>query len=191
MCESLLSGDWDSAEIPPAATRSTVGRQARTLKTTDVLEGLGRERSRLLRAVDALGPRASSASVTEEDGWTAKDILAHLVHYLGQIAFGLGAKLEPPPYVVGVEERLSGQEWNERAVAFWRDTPIAEVRAEFERIADLLVERVRLLSDEEMLAMDTIPWAPGRPLWQFIGGDTFLHEWPAHAEQIERAAVAT
>lgn len=160
------------------------------MKTDEVLEGIVRERARLVAAVDALGPRASTAFVTEENGWTAKDILAHLVHYVGQIAFGLGARLEPPPYVVGVKERLTGQEWNERAVAFWRDTPLEEVRAEFDRTVDLLLEQVRLRADEEMTATDAIAWAPGRPLWQFIGGDTFLYEWPAHAQQIERAVEA-
>ena len=35
-----------------------------------------------------------------------------------------------------------------------------------------------------MNATDAIPWAGNRPLWQFIGGDTFLH-WPLHAEGIE------
>lgn len=158
------------------------------MKTAEVLEGVTRERTRLLAAVDALGARATTVFVTEEDGWTAKDVLAHLIHYLGQIAFGLGAKLEPPAYVAGVTERLSAQEWNDRAVAFWRDEPMTEVRAEFERVADLLVDRIRLLSDEEMLATDTVPWAPGRPLWQFVGADTFLYEWPAHAQQIETAA---
>jgi hypothetical protein len=161
------------------------------MKTQEVLDGISQQRARLLNAIDALGPRASTSFVTEEGGWTAKDVLAHLIHYAGQIASGLGALLEPPAYVVGVQERLSGEEWNDRAVAFWRDTPVQEVRTEFERIVDLLVDQVRARSDEEMHATDAIPWAPNRPLWQFIGGDTFLYEWPAHAQQIEHAALLT
>jgi mycothiol maleylpyruvate isomerase-like protein len=156
----------------------------------DVLEALRRERERLLGAVEALGPRATTASVTEtSDGWTAKDVLAHLIHYAGQIAFALGAELQPPAYVLAETERLSGQEWNERAVAFWSTSTLDDVRTEFERNVDLIVDRVRLLSDDDLLATDRVGW-PGedRPLWQFIGHDTFLHEWPAHAEQIERAA---
>jgi hypothetical protein len=157
----------------------------------DVLEALGRERARLLDAVDALGPRATTAHVTEADGWTAKDVLAHLIHYAGQIAWALGAQIEPPAYVLAETERLSGQEWNERAVAFWQETELDDVRNEFERNVELLVGRIEVLSDDDLLATDRIPW-PGedRPLWQFIGHDTFLHEWPAHAEQIERAAAA-
>lgn len=158
------------------------------MKTREVLEGIERERARLLDGINALGPKASTDWVTEADGWTAKDVLAHLIHYVGQIAFGLGAEVEPPAYVVGVTERLSGQEWNERAVAFWIDAPLDEVRAEFERLVDILVDRVGQHTDEQMQATDAIAWAPGRPLHEFIGYDTFLYEWPAHAEQIECAA---
>jgi hypothetical protein len=160
------------------------------VKVDEVARGIEREYERVMKAVDALGPRASTASVTEENGWTARDVLAHFIHYAGMIAFGLGAPGEPPAYVVGVTERLSGEEWNRRAVEFWRDTPIEDVRAEFDRNVNLLVEYVRLRSDDDMLKTDAIPW-PGehRPLWQFIGYDTFLHEWPVHAEQIERAAA--
>ena len=161
------------------------------MKTSDVLEGIERERTRLLDAFDALGPRASTAWVTEKGGWTAKDVLAHLIHYSGQIAWALGAQIEPPAYVVQETERLTGQQWNERAVEYWKEVPAESVRDEFQRHAALLVEQVQHQSDEDMLRTDAIPW-PGedRPLWEFIGHDTFLYEWPAHAEQMERAVAS-
>jgi len=167
-----------------------------SMTVAEVLEGLRRERIRLLAAVDALGPRAETVWVTEPDGWTAKDVLGHLIHYNGQIAFGLGAERDddragPPPYVIGVTERLSGQEWNDRAVAYWRGFTLDEVRAEFVTNADMIEARVATLSDGDLAApsTDRVPWDhPGRKLADFIGHDTFLIEWPAHAEQIERAA---
>ena len=45
-------------------------------------------------------------------------------------------------------------------------------------------------SDEDMKATDSIPWAGRRPLWEIIGADTFLNEWPDHAAQMERAAAS-
>ena len=132
------------------------------MKRDDVLGSLARERARLLDAVDALGPRAGTASVTEPSGgWTAKDVLAHLIHYAGQIAWALGEPGDPPAYVLAETRRLSGQEWNERAVAHWRDTPLDDVRAEFERNVDAMVRRVEDLTDGELLATDRVPW-PGR-----------------------------
>ena len=154
--------------------------------TKFVIDSIARERARLAAAIERLGAEASTLPVTDE-GWTAKDVLAHLIHYAEQIAFGLGAKLAPPAYVVGVSERLSGDQWNARAVAHYREKPFHAVREQFEGIVALLIERTGLRTDEQMNATDAMPWAGDRPLWQIIGGDTFLH-WPLHAEAIERAA---
>lgn len=155
------------------------------MTTTQVVDLIAREHARLTAAIDALGEGASSVPVTEE-GWTAKDMLAHLIHYAGQVAFGLGAQLQPPAYIAGVTARLSGEEWNARAVDHYRGASVAAVREEFERLVALLFERASLRTDDEMNATDAIPWAGERPLWQIIGGDTFLH-WPLHSEAIEHA----
>ena len=101
-----------------------------SMTTAEVVEGLRRERERLDGVDDALGPRASTMFVTEEGGWTSKDVLAHLVHYAGQLCFGLGAPEKPPPYVIGVTSRLAGQEWNELAVAYWSDFDLGAMRSE-------------------------------------------------------------
>ena len=168
------------------------------MATKEVLDAIARERARLMAAVDALGAGASSVSVTEE-GWTAKDVLAHLTHWAGQIAFALGAQWEPPVYVVeevrrrevaGVNGRLTGEEWNALAVAHYHDQPLGRVRAELEDLVDRLLAQVRLRTDEQMNAIDAIPWAGELPLWQQIGGDTFIH-WRAHYEAMERTASGT
>ncbi|MEX2246331.1 MAG: maleylpyruvate isomerase N-terminal domain-containing protein [Dehalococcoidia bacterium] len=155
------------------------------MTTNEVLDAIARERQRLWASVDALGAEAATIPVTDE-GWTAKDVLAHLIHWLGQVAFGLGAQLQPPAYVTAVAGRPGGDEWNALAVEHYRDVPLDEVRAEFERLVDALVVRARLRTDDEINGTDAIAWAPGRPLWDFIGGDTFLH-WPLHSDAIERA----
>lgn len=167
------------------------------MKTQEVLDAIAREHARLMNAVDALGAGGSTVPVTEE-GWTAKDVLAHLIHWATQIAFGLGVQIEPPVYVLeerrrrsqaGLSDRMpSGDEWNALAVAYYRDVPLDQVRSEFEGSAEALLSQARLRTDDEMNATDAIPWAPERPLWRFIAGDTFLH-WPLHAEAIERAAT--
>jgi hypothetical protein len=155
------------------------------MATADVVERLERERARLLDAVDGLGAGASTIAVTEAGGWTAQDVLAHLIHYAGQIAFGLGAPVTPPPYVEGVTERLSPQQWNDLAVDYWRAFPLVEVRSEFDRVTRLVIDHAGRRTDDQMNATDAMPWIGAVPLWQAIGGDTFLHEWPRHAAQIE------
>jgi hypothetical protein len=165
-----------------------------SMTTQEVLDAVARERGRLMEAVDALGAGASTVPVTAE-GWTSKDVLAHLIHWAGQIAFGVGAPLQPPAYVVeetkrrelaGITDRPTGEEWNALAVAYYRDVPLDAVRDAFNSIVDALAARVRLRSDAQINAADAIPWAGALPLWQLIGGDTFLH-WPSHSGAIERA----
>ena len=154
-----------------------------------------RERARLLTAVDAMGDRADATAVTEE-GWTAKDVLAHLIHWATQAAFGLGVDVQPPAYMVaermrrkaaGLSDAMpTGDESNALAVAYFREIPLVDVRAQFEQLVDAIVERLTERTDAELNATDAVPWAPGRPLWHFVAGDTCAH-WPLHAEMIERA----
>jgi hypothetical protein len=168
------------------------------MTTAEVLDAIARESTRLMNALDSIGAGASTVPVTEE-GWTAKDVLAHLVHWATQIAFGLGAQVQPPVYMLEERRRRelagidttrmpTGEESNALAVAHYRDASFAEVKAELENLAEAIVERVRLCTDEQMSATDAIPFAGVRPLWQQIGGDTFLH-WPVHAAAIEQAAA--
>jgi len=156
------------------------------MTTDEVLEAIARERARLMTAVDALGQGASTIPVTEE-GWTSKDVLAHLIHWAGQIAWAMGAPLEPPAYVATVSGRPSEDEWNDLVVRFYKDLQLEQVRAELDRVVDALVAEVRKRTDDEMNATDAIPWAGESPLWHHIGNETFEH-WPAHAADIERAA---
>jgi hypothetical protein len=160
------------------------------VSTAEVLDSIARERRRLMSAVHALGPRATTAAVTD-GGWTAKDVVAHLIHWAGQVAWGLGAQMETPPWVVGVTEKLDGDDaWNARTVAYYRDVPLDRVLADFDRSVDALVERVTRRTNAEMSATDAIPWAGAWPLWQTIAAETYRH-WPAHSADIERAARVT
>ena len=157
------------------------------MTTQAVLDAITREREKLGAAIDRAGDRATTLAVTGE--WTAQDVLAHLVHYAGQIAFGVGAPMHPPPWVEGVTQRLSGDQWSARAVAHYKGMSLAEVRRDLNTVVDALVARLRTRSDEQMNATDAIPWAEPRALWRQVGAETFLH-WPVHVVDIERALGA-
>jgi hypothetical protein len=163
--------------------------------TDEVIAAIERERARLLAALDAIGSDAAAIPVTEE-GWTAKDVLAHLIHWATAVAYGLGENVDEPAYMAAERMRRkaaglpdampSGAESNALVVAHFADIPLEDVRAQFEQLADVILERARTKSDDEMNATGAIAWSPDRVLWQFIGGDTFLH-WPVHSDMIERA----
>ena len=163
------------------------------MNTQEVLDAIDREWARLTGTIDALREGASTVPVTEE-GWTAKDVVGHCIHWAGLAAFGLGAQVEPPGYVIeqrrnpDAAKKLDGEAWNALAVAYYRDRSLAEVRAEMELLVTKIIDQARSRSDEEMNADAAVPWAGPQPLWQFIGGETFLH-WPQHSEAIEHAAA--
>lgn len=164
--------------------------------TGEVIDAMARERSRLLAALDGMGAAASNTRVTEE-GWTAKDVLAHLIHWATQVAFALGADVQPPVYMVaermqrkaaGLPDTMpSGDESNALAAAHFRDIPLEDVRAQFEQLTDVILEQARTKSDDEMNAAGAVPWAPGLALSRLVAGDTYEH-WRVHSEMIERAA---
>ena len=139
-----------------------------------------------MAAFASLGPAEATMAITAE-GWTAKDVIGHLIHWGGLVAFALGAPLTPPPYLAAVTGRPSGEEWNRLAVAFYQDLELEQVVAELDRTVEALVDAVRRKSDADMIATDAMPWAGGGPLWQKIAGDTFAH-WPAHRADLERVA---
>ena len=158
------------------------------MRKQELLDAIARERARLVAAIDALGEEADTAIVTTEgDGWTAKDVLVHHIHYMEQIAVGLGVEgLQPPQYVIeNAGRRPSGEEWNALAVEASRATTLDEVRARFEILADAIVERIRVRSDEELNVVGPVPWSE-RPLAEFVAGDTVVH-WSLHTDEIERA----
>ncbi len=159
------------------------------MNQTEVLDAIARERDRLLDLADRLGADADRRPVTAE-GWTAKDVLAHCVHWVGQIAFGVGAPMHPPAWVEAAgNERPDGEEWNRRVVEHYRPMSLDIVRRDFDTVVASLVDRLRRRGDIDFDARANVvfPWIQADvPVWKAIAGETFEH-WPAHSGQLEHA----
>jgi hypothetical protein len=156
----------------------------------EVIDAITRERVRLVDLVDQLAADADRRPITEE-GWTAKDVLAHLIHWAGQTAWALGATMHPPAWVESAQgQKITGDDaWNARAVDHYRTMPLEVVRRDFDTVVDALVDRLRRRQDLDLAARasSAIPWITSDvPLWKAIGGETFEH-WPKHALDLERA----
>jgi hypothetical protein len=162
------------------------GMAAKRMTRDEVVAAVERERARLVELVQRLAREAETRPVTE-GGWTARDVLAHCIHWVGQLAFGLGATREPPPYVTEAgSARLPADEWNRRVVESYADVPLDRVLADFDGATDAVLERVRLMSDDDVNASGRLPWAPDEALWESIASETFGH-WPDHSADLERA----
>src|SRR3989442_5665558 len=155
------------------------------MTSQEVSEAVTRERGRLMGAIRALGDGASKVRVTDE-GWTAKDVLAHCIHWVGQIAWGMGARMEQPAWVTGVEGQPSADDWNARVVEHYRLASLEQVIKDFDRAADALAQETRARSDEQINATDAIPWGGNRPLWQQISEEPLYH-FPEHTPPNERS----
>jgi Mycothiol maleylpyruvate isomerase N-terminal domain len=156
----------------------------------EVIEAIVLERAKLLDLVDQLGADGETRAVTAE-GWTAKDVLAHLIHWAGQMAWALGATMHPPAWVesAGSEPPQGDDAWNARVVAHYRPMPFAVVRRDFDTVVDALLDRLRRREDLDVnvRANVVIPWIKSDvPVWKAIAGETFEH-WPGHAADLERA----
>jgi hypothetical protein len=155
----------------------------------EVIEKIVLERARLLDLVATLGLDAATLSVTEE-GWTAKDVLAHCIHWVGQIAFGVGAPLHPPAWVEAAgDAKIDGEEWNRRVVEHYKAIPLDIVRRDFEEVTGATLDRLRRRDDidYDARANTVFPWIKSDvPVWKAIGGETFEH-WPEHSATLERA----
>jgi hypothetical protein len=163
------------------------------VSNAEILDSIARERERLMTAVRALDDRATTAHVTPE-GWTAKDVIAHLIHWAGQLAWGLGAPMVTPAWVEAVGgKRLEGDDgWNKVVVEHHRDVPLVDVIREFDRVVDLLVHQLRTRDDIDVnaSAKAAVSWLPAdKALWRVVAGETYAH-WPGHSADIERAAEA-
>ena len=159
----------------------------------EVIEKIVLERARLLDVVDRLGADAEKRAVTEE-GWTAKDVLAHCIHWVGQIAFGVGAPIHPPAWVESAgNERPSGEEWNRRVVEHYKPMPLDIVRRDFEQVVDATLDKLRRRDDidYDARANTVFPWIQSDvPVSKAIAGETWEH-WPEHSAALERAIART
>jgi hypothetical protein len=129
------------------------------MTTNEVVTALTREHARLMRAVDALG---------EDELPDAYIALSHLDLLCARLEYALDPR------------RVARARTGAGPCSF------DQVRTEFDRDVRALIVQVEQRSDEEINATDAIPSAGTAPLWELIGGDTFLHEWPAHAAQMEQ-----
>jgi hypothetical protein len=155
----------------------------------EVIEKIVLERARLLDLVNQLGADADKRVVTDE-GWTAKDVLAHCIHWVGQVAFGVGAPVHPPAWVEAAgNEKVEGEEWNRRVVEHYKAMPLDIVRRDFEQVVEATLDKLRRRDDidYDVRANAVFPWVKSDvPVWKVIAGETWEH-WPEHSESLERA----
>ncbi len=125
------------------------------------------------------------------NGWSVKDLLAHLsawdrhlLAWLEADARG-GSPYLPPPNMSEAEV----DRFNARVYAAHRDQPLESVLSEFAASFRALVARAEALPEQDLLDPGRYAWTGGRPLWYYFAADTYRH-YAEHLLQMRAAAGA-
>ncbi len=122
----------------------------------------------------------------EENGWSVKDHVAHivvwekrLVEWLDVVERGDVPQQLPPGMTWDDLDR-----WNEQTFEENRERELKEVLADFDHIADEVVLAVEAIPENLLMRADSLAWRSSSPLWEMVAANTFWH-YPEHREAIK------
>lgn len=111
------------------------------------------------------------------NGWTLKDVLAHLNRWEGELVtmlFELKGGKEPS------RAEIQGEENIDRLNAKWyeedKNRKLDLVLNDFRGLRQQTLRRIEEFSEGELNQPDRFPALRGEPLWRWIAVDTYEHE---------------
>lgn len=149
----------------------------------DLLVAIRAERAKL-DELFALMDEARMLVPTRDDGWTAKDILAHISTWERRLLSWIerwratGDPQRPEPGVTFAQ----GDMLNERDYLAAKNMSVATVRSEAAASYESVLGVVETLTDSELAAR---PDAPDGPSWSWIIGANTHEHYREHREEIE------
>lgn len=143
------------------------------MKRGDLLAALQAEHDAMERAIAGLTPEQMAASGALANGWSAKDLLAHLAAWEAEMVsalFQAGRGRNP-----SLNRALQDiDRWNAERYAENADRPLERVLADWRGVRQVLMQRVKGW-DEEELGRE-VPWHPGCSLADLIKENSYGHE---------------
>ncbi|TAK11106.1 MAG: ClbS/DfsB family four-helix bundle protein [Anaerolineae bacterium] len=157
---------------------------------TRLLNQIHTARAELDAALAALTPEQMEAR-TAPDAWSAKDTLAHIGLWEQMLVqFQLpGLRPEEPYVVAGVTiTEYDVDDMNAQFRAAWRDRPLAEVRAFYERSHQETLAAIQACSDARLTEKGRYPDEPDDyPVVNIILSETVEH-YEEHIDHVRAAA---
>jgi hypothetical protein len=153
------------------------------LNKQDLLAAIRAERVRLDALFAPLG-EAQMLAAARNDGWTAKDILAHITAWERRVPRWVqrwratGDPQRPEPGVAFAE----GDTLNRRDYLTARATPLVAVRRQAASSYDAVLAAVETLSDVDLAVRPD--WKDG-PSWSWIIGANTHEHYHEHREEME------
>jgi hypothetical protein len=125
------------------------------------------------------------------DGWSIKDMLAHIASWHHRLLTWLDAAIR------NVEPAISGpdsvEEMDALNAQFYQENkshPLDEVLTEFRTTHQQIMDIIQAMREEDLISPQRFAWTQGRPLWQLVAGDSYEH-YQEHRKQIEEWLATT
>jgi len=151
----------------------------------DLIQKIRDERELLRNILGNLSKDEMSIPL-EEDGWSIKDYIAHIViwekrmvEWLGVVETGDEPRQLPPGMTWDDLDR-----WNEQTFEENRRRDLAEVLDNFNHFAKEVVQVVKAIPEDLLMRADSLEWRSGSPLWEMVAANTYWH-YPEHRQTIQ------
>ncbi|MCP4426141.1 MAG: ClbS/DfsB family four-helix bundle protein [Chloroflexi bacterium] len=136
--------------------------------------------------LEATLARVGEAQMMEtgvENGWSIKDILAHIAVWEGWMAQWLTEAIRGEiPDQPQTDEEVDRR--NAAAYEANRERPLADILAEFHQVHQEALRAIQAVPEADLFEPGRFLWRKGNPLWHMVGGNTFWH-YREHIESIE------
>ncbi|MER3398791.1 MAG: hypothetical protein C4316_09755 [Chloroflexota bacterium] len=140
----------------------------------ELIQHISREYERLKRLLAGVEPEQLAAEPVL-NGWTVKDILAHLAVWQSITVTNLFRLERGQPLLYVNLDPKKVDELNARFYQELKDWPPERVLGDLEGSYRQLINRISLLSEEELNDPRHFKQLRGRPLWQLIAANTYEH----------------
>jgi hypothetical protein len=125
------------------------------------------------------------------DGWSIKDMLAHISSWHHRLLTWLDAAIR------NVEPAISGpdnvEEMDALNAQFYlenKSRPLDEVLTDFRTTHQQIMDIIQVMREEDLISPQRFAWTQGSPLWQLVAGDTYEH-YQEHRKQIQEWLATT
>jgi hypothetical protein len=122
--------------------------------------------------------------LTTADGWSVKDILAHLTRWEAELIKLLWQLSQGQRPITVHFTGPTVDEVNDRWLAEDRTRPLERILEDFRGVRRQTIRRVESFTDTELSDTQRYSWLEGKSLSEWVAEDTFRHE-AEHLPQIE------
>ncbi len=153
------------------------------MKKEELISKLAKSRADFLETINRI-PEADYEQPGVTGSWSVKDILVHLTRWEAEIIkliWQVGKGIQP---TTAHFDQFSVDDTNDRWYQESRDRSLKMVMSDFLGVRNQTIRRVKELSKVELTDPNRFSSLNGKPLWEWIAGDSIDHE-TEHGEEIK------